>query len=50
MYQNPYDERPINATGHYDIDRVPLEEIQVEDDLEEVVLAPVDNSMLESVK
>jgi len=50
MYQNPNDERPINATGYYNIDVAPFEEIEIEEHLDGNELAPVDNSMLESVK
>ena len=45
-----YDDRPINATGMYDLSAVPVDEIDLEDNYSEVELASKDSFVLNSVK
>jgi len=48
-YQN-YEDRPINATGKYDLGSIPLDEIEVYDNYSEVELASMDRCQLNMVK
>ena len=45
-----YDDRPINATGMYDLSAVPVDEIDLEDNYSEIELASKDSFVLNSVK
>ena len=45
-----YDDRPINATGMYDLSAIPVDEIDLEDNYSEVELASKDSFVLNSVK
>ena len=49
---NSYDDRPIkgNSSGVYDLDSIPFDEFEVEDNLEEVELATMDESQVDQVK
>lgn len=49
---NSYDDRPIkgNSLGVYDLDSLPFDEIEVEDNLDEVELATMDESQVDQVK
>ena len=45
-----YDDRPINATGMYDLSAIPADEIELEDNYSEIELASRDSFVLNSVK
>ena len=45
-----YDERPINASGQYDLTQIPLDEIEFDDNYSEVELATASSEVLNQVK
>ena len=45
-----YDERPINATGQYDLSSIPLDEIEVQENYSEVEVATLDSTILDRVR
>jgi len=48
-YHNASEDRPINATGQYDLSVIPLDEIEVYDNYSELEMASLDNTVLDSV-